>query len=210
MGKLFIKNIYICANLIGPSVVKSTNSGEKYSPELLEALKKGDEQAFDYLFTTHYTDLCRFARAFTGSASSAEDVVQEVFIHIWEKGLKLDKNRSLDSYLYVAVRNGCVSFARKQKEITSLEAVKQRAEEETETDDWKAVWKAVERLPEQCRLILKLVVLEEMKYAEVAEYLELSVNTVKTQIKIAYRELRKEFSRHHLLLFFIFAGKINC
>ena len=188
-------------------MVKSTNSGEKYFPELLEGLKKGDEKAIDYLFTTHNAALCRFARAFTGSGSSAEDIVQEVFVHIWEKGLRLDKGKSLESYLYVAVRNGCVSLARKQRENMGLEAVEQQAEEEPEAHDWKAVWNAVERLPGQCRLILKLVVLEEMKYAEVAEYLELSVNTVKTQIKIAYRELRKEFSHGDLLLFFIFAGK---
>ncbi len=175
--------------------------------EIVENLEKGDEQAFDYVFTTHYKDLCRFAYAFTGSVQVAEDIVQEVFLRIWERGLRLDKGTSLHSYLYVAVRNGCVSFARQQKEMIGLEAVEQQAEEAPRTEDWEMVWKVVEKLPAQCRLILKLVVLEGMKYAEVAEYLGISVNTVKTQLKIAYRQLRKEFSYRHLLLFFAFAGR---
>ena len=65
-----------------------------------------------------------------------------------------------------------------------------------------ALWEAVNSLPEQCRVILKLVVLEEMKYAEVAEKLGISLNTVKTQMKIAYRELRGKLSGKQLFLLF--------
>ena len=74
--------------------------------------------------------------------------------------------------------------------------------EETLLEDWKFVWDAVEELPERCRLVLKLVVLEDMKYAEVAERLDISINTVKGQMKIAYRELRKKFSTGQLVLLY--------
>lgn len=200
---VFETSSYICRSVIRFKVETKRHIDEK----IIRDLERGEKQAFDYVFTTYYTDLCRFARAFIGSREAAEDVVSEVFVRIWERGVRLEKNRSLDSYLYVAVRNGCVSFTRKQKEFIGLEAVTQQQEDNPKPDEWGMVWKAVEGLPEQCRLILKLVVLEEMKYAEVAAYLEISVNTVKTQIKIAYRELRKEFSRQHLFLFFIFAGQ---
>ena len=88
--------------------------------KIIRDLERGEKQAFDYVFTTYYTDLCRFARAFIGSREAAEDVVSEVFVRIWERGVRLEKNRSLDSYLYVAVRNGCVSFTRKQKEFIEI------------------------------------------------------------------------------------------
>lgn len=184
--------------------MKSIPTDVKDLQEIVNALEKGNEQAFDYLFETYYTALCRFARAFVGSFEFAEDIVQEVFIHIWERGLKLDKNKSLDSYLYVAVRNGCVSFIRRHKDKVDLEDIVTLPQEELESIDFHDIRQAVENLPEQCRLILKLVVWEDMKYLDVADYLGISVNTVKTQIKIAYRELRKKFSRQRLVLYYIF------
>ncbi len=189
--------------------MKSIAGDVRNAQEIVKALERRDEQAFDHLFVTRYTVLCRFAKAFVGSFEFAEDIVQEVFIHIWEKGLKLDKNKSLDSYLYVAVRNGCVSFIRRHQDKVGLEEIVSLQQEESEQNDFQKIWQAVESLPEQCRLILKLVVWEEMKYVEVAEYLGISVNTVKTQIKIAYRELRKKFSMQNLVLFYILAAKMN-
>ena len=160
---------------------------------LVNDLKKGHEPAFDYLFTTRYEDLCRFAHAFVGSFEAAEDVVQDVFIKIWEKNITISNSASLDSYLYVAVRNGCVSYARKTRSSVGL--------------DCQFVWEAVESLPEQRRLVLKLVVLEDMKYADVAERLGISLNTVKTQMRMAYRELRQKFTIKELtLLFCYFSG----
>ena len=90
--------------------------------QLVQDLKKGYEPAFDYLFTTRYEDLCRFARAFVGSYDVAEDIVQDVFVRIWENNLKISSDISLDSYLYVAVRNGCVSYVRRQRPHVGLEA----------------------------------------------------------------------------------------
>lgn len=177
--------------------------------QLVQDLKKGYEPAFDYLFTTRYEDLCRFARAFVGSYDVAEDIVQDVFVRIWENNLKVSSNVSLDSYLYVAVRNGCVSYARRQRPHVGLEALSGMETEEILPEDWKYVWDAVESLPEQCRVILKLVVLEDMKYAEAAEKLGISVNTVKTQMKIAYRELRKKFTSGEIsvLFYYFYVGE---
>ena len=136
------------------------------------------------------------------SGELVEDIVQDVFIKIWENNLRISNGVSLDSYLYVAVRNGCVSYIRRVKPSEGLEVIAEREVEETLLEDWKFVWDAVEELPERCRLVLKLVVLEDMKYAEVAERLDISINTVKGQMKIAYRELRKKFSTGQLVLLY--------
>ena len=106
---------------------------------------------------------------------------------------------SLDSYLYMAVCNSCVSFKRQRKEHLDLEKA-EGVEEETGSIDKRSVWAAVDSLPEQCRMILCLVAFEDMKYAEVAERLRVSVNTVKTQMKIAYRELRKRLNKSEVFL----------
>ena len=71
-------------------------------------------------------------------------------------------------------------------------------EEETQVCDWRNIWDAINSLPVQCREILVLVVFEEMKYSEAAEKLGISINTVKTQMRIAYRELRKKLSKDEL------------
>jgi RNA polymerase sigma-70 factor (ECF subfamily) len=162
---------------------------------LVMDLQQGHKEAFDYLFCTYYKDLCHFASTFVGSMATAEDVVQDFFIRIWEAGVHIDRHTSLESYLYVAVRNRCVSHIRGRKRHVGIEALTGRAAENTNREDveeWNFVWKVVEGLPTQCKIILKLVVVEEMKYAEVAERLNISLNTVKTQLKIAYRVLREK------------------
>lgn len=177
--------------------------GSEVRPEVLvRELEAGGEQAFNYLFTTRYEELCRFARAFVGLYSVAEDVVQEVFVRIWENGLRLTGSTSLDSYLYVAVRNGCVSYLRKHRSFHPLEEARGFAEEFPDSpEELKRIWLAVEALPLQCRAILRLVVLEEMKYQEVADKLGISINTVKGQLKKAYRTLREKLDRKAWLFF---------
>ena len=174
----------------------------KDTTKLIQDLNKGLERAVDYLFAVYYVKLCRFARVIVGSPEVAEDVVQEVFIRIWERKMKISNQMSLDSYLYVAVRNSCISFNRKEIAV-GLERVMYQAEE-SHVYDWKGIWEAVDSLPQQCREVLVLVVFEDMKYAEAAEKLGISVNTVKTQMKISYRELRAKLSKDELLLLYAF------
>ena len=103
----------------------------------------------------------------------------------------------------VSVRNACLRKVEREARLVDLEAARNVEYEETKERDMTPVWKAVDDLPEQCRVILKLVVLEDMKYSEVAEKLGVSVNTVKTQIKIAYRILRSKLSKEQLTLLFL-------
>lgn len=168
---------------------------------LIQDLNKGLESAVNYLFAVYYVKLCRFARAIVGSPEVAEDIVQEVFIRIWERKLKISSQVSLDSYLFVAVRNSCISFNRKERPTVGLERVMYQAEE-IQMYDWKSIWEAINSLPLQCREVLVLIVFEDMKYSEAAEKLGISINTVKTQMKISYRELRGKLSKDELLLLY--------
>ena len=183
-------------------VIQFMDENVDYSKDtqaLIRDLNNGKEKAMGYLYAAYYGRLCRLARTFVVSAEDAEDVVQQLFIRIWEKKIKAENLESLDSYLCMAVCNSCVSFKRQRKEHLDLEKA-EGVEEEMGSIDKRSVWTAVDSLPEQCRMILCLVVFEDMKYAEVAERLRISVNTVKTQMKIAYRELRKRLNKNEVFL----------
>lgn len=175
------------------------------SESFIKELKAGKEKAFDLLFRNRYEPLCRFAWSFVGDYTVAEDIVQELFSTIWRKSAVLDENRSIDSYLYVSVRNACYTHLKNSKQNVSVDAlVHQVVETDVETFNQypglQKLWNAVEALPLQCKVVFKLVVLEEFKYQEVAEKLDISVNTVKTQMKIAYKILRSQFSKDDVLL----------
>lgn len=77
----------------------------------------------------------------------------------------------------------------------------------SDSDGLQIIRRMIEELPFQCRVIFKLVVLEEMKYQEVATYLDLSVNTVKTQMKIAYKILREKLRPYHALLLVFYLSR---
>lgn len=179
------------------------------SGQLIKELKAGEESAFDFLFRSRYKKLCRFAWAFVGDYSVAEDIVQELFSNIWRRKETIDERQSIDNYLYVSVRNACYAHLRVKKQNVELSALLNEAivpdwECDFESPVLRTIWNAVEALPLQCKGVFKLVVLEDMKYREVADCMGISVNSVKTQMKIAYKELRTKLDRNQMLLLFFF------
>lgn len=178
---------------------------------LTRELKEGKEVAFDYLFRTRYKNLCRFAATFVIHFDVAEDIVQEVFEKIWKKSTRIDEGESIDSYLFVAVRNACFTFLKNKRERVDLEAVKQNLETpeeviEFDTSELNRLWREIDNLPVQCKIVFKLVVLEDMKYKDVANSLDISVNTVKTQMKIAYKTLREKLRQDQFFLLLLLFG----
>lgn len=179
---------------------------------LTRDLKAGEEAAFDFLFRTRYKNLCRFAAAFVVHFDVAEDIVQEIFEKIWQKSARIAEGESIDSYLFVATRNACFTFLKDRRERVDLERLKQELEApeevvEFESAELNRLWGEIEKLPLQCKTVFKLVVLEDMKYREVAEALDISVNTVKTQVKIAYKTLRESLQRGQFTLFLLLYGR---
>ena len=179
---------------------------------LTRDLKAGKEAAFDFLFRTRYKNLCRFAATFVVHFDVAEDIVQEIFEKIWQKSARIAEGESIDSYLFVATRNACFTFLKDRRERVDLEGLKQELEApeevvEFESAELNRLWGEIEKLPLQCKTVFKLVVLEDMKYREVAEALDISVNTVKTQVKIAYKTLRESLQRGQFTLFLLLYGR---
>ena len=108
---------------------------DKDQQQLVKDLGNRNAKAFEHLFVTRYKGLCRFAHAFVDSYEEAEEVVQDMFARIWEKGLQLNASVSLDNYLCVSVRNACLRKVEREARLVDLEAARNVEYEETKERD---------------------------------------------------------------------------
>ena len=181
---------------------------------LFKKMQRDDTSALEYFFQEYMELLYYRALGYVKDPAVAEDIVQEVFIRFWDNRQKLDISISVGAYLYRAVVNSCKNY---------LEhiCVHQRFEREYQTENSQAdmgmdydqeelealrrrLTVFIDTLPEKCREIFVLACVEGLKYREVAERLDVSVNTVKTQIKSAYAKLRTDFDLKDRELIFLF------
>jgi RNA polymerase sigma-70 factor (ECF subfamily) len=182
--------------------------------ELYLKLKDGNEQAFKALFLKYYSAMCHFASQFLTDRELAEEIVQEMFVKIWEKRSVLNIETSVKHYLFRSVRNHCLNQIqhekiRKQYASKVLEAAQQEINTEQyflEVDLIQRIEKCIESLPPKRREIFRLSREQGLKYKEIADKLDISVKTVEAQMGLALKYLReelKDFSNHLMTLFFI-------
>lgn len=167
--------------------------------QLLERIAKNSDQlAFGQLFS-HYCDrLIYFAAAFVRSREEAEEVVADVFVKLWQTRERLPDIRYFQTYLYTAVRNTALNH--QSRAIFPHEALDDGhaalvpclvtpEDALISRENLRQIEQAVNQLPLRCRLIFKLVKEDGLSYREVAEVLDISVNTVNAQITIALKKL---------------------
>lgn len=163
---------------------------------ILEEIAKQNKKVFKNFFDRHYKELVHYANGYLFDKDSSEDIVQEVFIYIWENADKLQIKSSLRGYLFSMVRNRCFNFLRSIKITDRLEYLEFNIEliteyifDSTEEEDKNIVCNQildiVDSLPCKMQQIVKLKFLHNYKYSEIAKELDLSINTVKTQLKRA-------------------------
>lgn len=173
--------------------------------EIVGAIREGNERIFEETFRKYYQSLCNYANSILKEIDEAEEVVQNLFLNIWEKRSELEINISLKSYLYRAVHNHCLNRIKHLKvreeyqQYTvnfydaSYESVSQTVlKNELETK----IEEAIRKLPEQCKLIFRMSRFEELKYQEIAEKLKISPKTVENQIGKALKILRVELAEY--------------
>ena len=180
--------------------------------DIAAALRNGDETIFEEVFRSYYPALCRYARSILNEPEAAEEAVQQTFIAVWEKRENIHFSVSLKAYLYRAVHNRCLNEIEKQKvrreyaadhlqqpETAAMPADAPQRQKELQT----LIREAIDRLPEQCGKIFRLSRFEEMKYAEIAEHLGISVKTVENQMGKALRLMREELKEYLPVLLLI-------
>jgi RNA polymerase sigma-70 factor, ECF subfamily len=167
----------------------------------LDALTKGDITAFEMIFRTYYQPLCNYAYTFLQDKEEAEEIVQSTFMSVWEKHSTISIRTSIKSYLYAMVRNACLNVIKHEK-IKQRHAVEEIAlspqshdavtNTVASTELETRIQEAMEKLPEQCRLVFKLSRFEELKYSEIAEQLDISVKTVENHMGKALKIMREQ------------------
>ena len=184
----------------------------------ITTLKAGDVTAFEMVFRTFYQPLCNYAYTFVQDRDAAEEIVQSTFLNVWEKGDNLVIHTAVKPYLYAMVRNACLNVIKHEKikqQHADLElAVADRSIESvahtvmaSELED--KIQQAMEKLPQQCRLVFKLSRFEELKYAEIAEHLDISIKTVENQMGKALRIMREELKDYIPLFIAVLNGILN-
>lgn len=158
---------------------------------------------FERLFKKFFKKLCYFAFQFVGNMAEAEDAVQETFIKFWDQKQNFKNEEAIKSFLYISVRNACLNIIR-HKQVRINHAETQSPDSHIEHPDYlnniiKAevlahLYEAVETLPDGCKRIFEMSYFEELKNPQIAEMLEVSVNTVKTQkyraVKLLHEKLK--------------------
>lgn len=176
---------------------------------LLERLKAGDRKIFTQLFDYYYSSLVIFADRYLHNQESAEDIVQSVFVKMWENREAL-KAVSIRFHLVNSVRNSCLDVIRKsgtrEKYIQRQLHQSFHAGEDfwAESELKEMIETAIGKLPPKRREIFMLSRFEGLNSKEIAQKLQLSQRTVETHITHALKILRKELKDYLFQFFFIF------
>ena len=163
----------------------------------------------------------RFAQEYVIREEDAENIVQDVFLDLWEQNLLMLTHTNLFAYLFTALKNRCIDFIRHktvvqhaaqklqddytkalQMKFQSLEAFDEQLFSEPDIET--VIQNAIESLPEKCREIFILSKIEGKKQKAIAQELNISINTVENQMAIAYKKLKESLKDYLPLLIFLF------
>jgi len=166
---------------------------------LFDDIRNGKEEAFNKAFDLYYSCLCFYTDKILHDFDLSRSVAQQVFVDLWIKRERLQVD-SLQSYLYQSARNASLDLLKHKKAesryLSMLDKVEsgQLNDPMEEAELANRINRAIQHLPEKCREIFVLCRFEELKYAEIAARLNISVKTVEMQVSIALKKLRNELA----------------
>ncbi|MDR0845113.1 MAG: RNA polymerase sigma-70 factor [Tannerella sp.] len=175
---------------------------------------------FEHTYVTYFSRMVRFAGEYVWSEEDAKDVVQDVFTDLWEKRHVYTDRISVTAFIFTSIKNKCIDYLRHRLKVREAEDLMQeeyRRESKlkfdtleafnqsilTEEDVEKVIREAADKLPEKCREIFIKSKFEGKKQKEIALELNISENTVETQMGIAYTKLREILEDYLPLLLFL-------
>ena len=174
---------------------------------LWKKIRNGDTHALKVLHDRYYNLMYLYARKTDYNQQGLDEAVSDCFIKLWAKRSDIVIDRSVKSYLFLILRNALIDLARKKNRIIPFEvsSLPELPDDETqhELDNYARLYNALDKLPQQRRRILELAIFESYSYAQIAEKLQISINTVKTQIGRSYRFLKEELEPKTIQLLFL-------
>ncbi|WP_164879119.1 RNA polymerase sigma-70 factor [Flavobacterium cerinum] len=184
---------------------------EYQNNDSLTLIRQGNEAAFERVFKLYFKNLHAYAYTFIKEDIIAEEIVQNVFFRIWEKRDQLQIDDSLKAYLYRSVHNESLNHIKHQKVKSSFqEHYSNHAEASNDASATMIaseleiqIQKAINELPQQCRIIFQLSRFEQLKYQQIADQLNISVKTVENQMGKALKVMRLKLVEFLPFLLFI-------
>jgi RNA polymerase sigma-70 factor (ECF subfamily) len=181
--------------------------------ELVKKLKEGDSFAFEVLFYKYRNRVKGFAVKIVPAQVDPEEIVQEVFVKLWLKKESVDPSKEFQSYLFSIARNLVLDHL-KSAVNRRLYFVGEHFQQDLQMEDGQEntlfadaeekLQKLINEIPERRREIFRLSRFEGLSYKQIAERLNISENTVDSQIRNALAFLRKEFRKFVMLAFLYF------
>jgi len=156
----------------------------------------------------YYKRLCAFSMKYGVDNFDAEEITENTFIKIWQNRQKIDTIKNPKSYLYKMVSNASYDCLKKNKKNIPFDIDRHDSstiinETITEDDVHYSIYKALDNLPAKCRKVFELSCLEGLKYKEIAEDLEISINTVKSQRARAIELLRGQLKNIYFIVIYL-------
>ena len=163
---------------------------------VIEEIKKGNHEAFKRFFDQNYAEMVSYAQGYLFDLAASEDIVQDIFVYIWENAQKIQIETSLKSYIFRMVKNKCLNYLKSIKIKDSFNVMEfsmdlissydfEASSEEDKTIIYHQILKIIDTLPDKMQQIVRLKFIDNLKYKEIADKLGISVNTVKTQLQRA-------------------------
>lgn len=164
---------------------------------MIRQLRRGDKESFRTLFDHYFNALAAFGYKYVPDQFAVEDMVQEAFVSYWQSREKFDHINAVKSFLYTSVRNKCLNHIKHRAVMQKHEAALVHNMESDqffearviEEETFNKLFVEIRKLPDAAQEIM-LLALNGLKNQEIADELNVSVNTVKTQKKIAYAKLK--------------------
>lgn len=182
---------------------------------LVEGIRHRKEAALATLFDLYYEKLYLFAEKYIYDSDRAHDIVQDVFLRIWENAERLVLRSSIQHYLFASVRNGCLNYLkslqiedRNNRKYAEAYIESQNVDMVEDEELLAKIRQVVEELPERCREVCMLRFGEGYKYSEIAERLGMNENTVKAQLHRGMERLREAFSKYDYVVVLCALGRL--
>jgi RNA polymerase sigma-70 factor, ECF subfamily len=177
---------------------------------LWQKVKKGNLKAFETLYKSYFPSLCLYSYGLIPDEELVKEIVNDVFLKIWDKRTEIDVQYGVKPYLFRCVHNACLDHLRLKKSLRQyqLTVITDKIRELADPDDEyifqqitlkgleKDVTTSIDKLPDRCREIFILSRYELLSYTEISERLNISVNTVKTHISRALESLRVSLKKY--------------
>ena len=184
---------------------------------LLQDNLEGDV-TFKKIFVTYYARIVYFAFQIMGDQEGAEDIAQDTFVNFWNQKENVSQHEvAIKNYLYLTAKNLCLNQIRHNNIVKDYQA-KNQFPVFDDTDIVNAIvsseissriYQAIETLPGQCREVTRMAYVHGLKNQEIADNLQISINSVRAHKQRAIHLLRDKLSKKDLLLMIIFEKKLN-